>query len=385
MNPMPKTIGLIGWLWRGNFGDDLMAVLHAVRLKALGYNVVAWQLGTDRTKQYDIATVDTIEALVECSDAIVYAGGGLFTNAHRLMEPLGDFGESMERLCQSIRLRGIPLLLSSVGGDGENTLLSTTQVKMIELASSVTLRNEEDVAWFTRRFNKPYQVFPDIVWRTPTDLAVATVAPSAVLRHNPGSRAEKMLLVTLAALANVAHRRLRLKRVRCETQPVGAHYSKDECYTSLNQMLTLLSETKLVVTHRLHMGIATLAFGGYAIALRPEEKTRLVFERLGMSRFVAEGSGALLKKFALISAIFFGKSLPQLSPSVRRELSAAADGHIQAINLHLQQTLTHSLAERKRHNRSLHVVARTRNHDVLQHSPLASMVANDLQDAHRTG
>ncbi|MBK8725018.1 MAG: polysaccharide pyruvyl transferase family protein [Holophagaceae bacterium] len=325
-----RTLGLVGWYWRGNFGDELMALQYALRLRASGFKVLGWQISKSTAARYCIEIVEHVDELINRSDALIYGGGGLFTNAHRHMEHSNNFSGAMLHLAKLVKLTGKPLILSSVGGDGDSTLLSETQSTLIRAASLITIRNAEDSPWLDR-FGVPYEVYPDIIWRAPIDLDLKPAsALDTLIKHQCG-RVEEWMLRSLRKGLEWTGAPIRYVPFYSE-RPIMAHHDKEGFYHhQIEESLALIQRTKLVITNRLHLGMTVLAMGGSTLLVRPEPKARMVFERLGMSRFIVEQRMGLLGKGSSILSVLRDKSEPQLSVHQRNHLAMEADNHIVSI------------------------------------------------------
>lgn len=161
-----KTIALHGWYWDGNFGDVLMAVMHARVLRDAGYRVVVHRLPPHHAAAFQLETTSSVDELLRQADALVYGGGGLLTRNHRDRTEVGPFAEDSNALLAGLERRRIPLLLCSVGGDGED--LGTWrpwQEGFLRRASGISVRNDADRTW-VERYNPAVVWHHDIVWQS---------------------------------------------------------------------------------------------------------------------------------------------------------------------------------------------------------------------------
>lgn len=327
-------VGLVGWFRRRNFGDDLMGIQIAMRLRASGFDVSVLGMSRQSAEDFGIDTIEDVDTFVDRCDVVVYAGGGLFTCAHGAMEEEDGFGADMIRLCARIRRAGRELALISVGGDGSATRasrLTASQLAFLKTASLITFRNEEDLPWAQTLRLAP-AVYPDIVWRSARDLGITSRPKSLVVLHNQ-SRKRRLVTAAAGALARLRpSSSFRPIVYRCEYYEPEQMSPGEVCFTSVRSALSMAAEARICFTNRLHLGIVVLSLGGQTFLTSPERKARLVFAREGWSRRIL---GAGIGDFASVlrrEMDFVSGSGAGPDPKELERLARQANGHFRALN-----------------------------------------------------
>jgi Polysaccharide pyruvyl transferase len=331
-------VGLVGWYWRGNFGDDLMAAQYITRLQRAGHRVKVWNLSNAVDMASASCMCATIDELMEGVDVVVYGGGGLFTDAHAKMEPHGDFGASMLKLTELIKKNGVPLILSSVGGDGRPPTLTVPQKALLELASFLTLRLNSDRFW-VKEINSNFLVFPDVVWRARIDLDVAVTESAAnnkkvLLSHSPPWW--ELLAIRCALLLRKRTRKFKVVQVVTEQPGWAVCDSSILQYSGLARFVAEMSSVDSVFSSRLHLPIFALSFGAGYLGYKREPKaecafheacipTKSVGDSIGERRF-----GSVLRCIGLVRAVLFGQFAHGEANSLEK-LAQDANGHFEIL------------------------------------------------------
>lgn len=302
----PLKIGLIGFYGRGNFGDDLMSILIGRRVCELGHRcmVVGMQEVTART--YSLEAVPSPEALGDDLDAIIVGGGAILAHppvwaSHSLDTYLHGAIGDLETVITRCRNQGVPLLAVSIGGDGTPAeRLMPFQRRLIETASFATVRNLEDIALF-RAFGKGATWHPDIVLDTgrmfPPPLCPArlrkTVGIDLYLRPLFAHGA----LYVPSLIKIIAHVRRDVDFVFIDTTsrqkaafravrpPRCVSNTRSYQFGSLEEDLSLIAKLDLVISNRLHLGVAALSYGVPFISLMGQAKTRFFMKQTGLADF----------------------------------------------------------------------------------------------------
>lgn len=106
-----KKVAIWGWYSYGNFGDDLMAVLAARKLKQLGASPRVYGLLKSIAHAENVESVSTLSDLLDGADYCVFGGGGLL-----LDDP--ELDATISNVVMNLELRQIPYCVLSVGGSG---------------------------------------------------------------------------------------------------------------------------------------------------------------------------------------------------------------------------------------------------------------------------
>lgn len=303
-------VGIMGYYEYGNFGDDLMAVLFGLVLKQLQVEVVIYGLCPAYASVGGFTVVDTVDALVDQSDILVYGGGGFLLpvdyTRRRFIRPgqaghIAKHAQTLQRLADRLRATDIPLLILSVGGDGSYSEKNGAVFKreLIQRASFVSVRNPEDLATI-ERLGIPGAAYTDVVWQ------FATFFPSrrrnnrrlriGVDIYNYGLIKRKafylpVLLFCLPLVhpdkdfvfidttnAGIApFRALRPPWKRPNTSSYQFHDPAED--------FRLINSLDLVISSRLHLGVAGLSCNIPFLSVAGGGKTRLFMKNSGLSHF----------------------------------------------------------------------------------------------------
>jgi polysaccharide pyruvyl transferase WcaK-like protein len=111
-----KTVGIWGFYFAENFGDDLMAIQIAKMLKSIGVNPLIFDLSPILAARFELeATADICDFCIR-SELIIIGGGNLLAQKHTW--PNGPF---MKKICE-LRMAAEHFMKDihalSIGGDG---------------------------------------------------------------------------------------------------------------------------------------------------------------------------------------------------------------------------------------------------------------------------
>jgi len=311
-------IGLFGFYWEGNFGDDLMALLAAAAVRRLGHEPVVAGLAPELAQRYGIARVATAAELVAATDRVVLGGGGLLTGPREdAGGPARHFAAALQELVGAAEAARKPLWAWSLGGDGQGSEapLKPGARRLLESSAFVggTVRRLADVP-LLEAAGKPVEAFPDVVltigqtrsWLNPPGtLAVETTRPAGARRHvllGLGDRREDRwprwwLRRVVArwpgvAVGSVALSAAEWHRDRKRWPEAGRYRIVRE--PDPVRLLDHLAAADLVVAYRLHLGLAAWSLGTPFLACCPRPKVAGALAELGAGPSAQVGSAAAL-------------------------------------------------------------------------------------------
>lgn len=294
-----SRVALCGFYAHGNFGDDLMAVLIGWHLQQQGVDVSVLRLCEPYAKPFGFRVVDSISQLLEGVDLVVFgAGSMLVPQAASWVPAVGMIrrdrmqSEERSRLLQELHDRHIPFCVVSVGGDGRHSSLSATTLDTLRAAQRVSVRNPEDLL-VLERIQARGQHFPDIVWLT------SEVSPIPRARNKRyrvgvdiywGNIIKQGALYLPMLIWMIARHRTDVDFVFIDTSnrsrntfralggPCNGNHIKRYQFQNIEEDLELIASLDLVVSTRLHLGVACLSYGIPFISLFGERKTQLFME-----------------------------------------------------------------------------------------------------------
>lgn len=292
------TVGLFGWYHKGNFGDDLMAMMFTEELVKRGYEVVLWGIEAKKAEQWGAKTSRDVDSFLSSIDVLVFGGGGILANAH----VRDDFDRLVEGIVQEASSRRIPVHGVSLGGDGTLApeCVSSGRKALLEHVSLLTVRNPQDLD-DVARFDVQAHFHHDVVWSCPQyaslDLVrkeraeskkriLANVEEKSVYRRSfivaiqianflsPASRAEYLSIIRESGELHTLQNRLQNSGLMDYTS-----------YPGVEKTLRRVGAADILISSKMHIGMCALAMGIPFVSVFGEEKTRIMMENLGIERF----------------------------------------------------------------------------------------------------
>ena len=346
----PPRVALAGFYGRGNFGDDLAAVLFGLFLKRIRVPVRVYKLCASLSGEFGLEAARTADELLDDAQLLVWGGGGLLApwadRTYGLLYP--GVAEEYDSLIGAALRRGVPLSALSVGGTGAypSPLTPRYKQRLLESATYVSVRNPQDLALLARhRVAGDY--FPDVVWQTATQFPAERtrsdrrrigidVYPSNLLRQKALHLAAWLQLIVWkrrdCEFVLLDTTNARVKAYRGLGVLVRGRNARTYQFHDLRQDLQVLASLDLMVTTRLHAWMACVGYGVPAISLAGEKKTTLLLENLRMEDacFGRGRSGRFLR--LMLSKDRLERFLRDFPfPDVAR-LRAESDGHFRRLS-----------------------------------------------------
>jgi len=289
-------VGLFGYYSYGNLGDNLMAYLLSKHIKKIGHVPIVFTKSPDFMKGWGAELCSDIEALVQRSDVIVFGGGGLLIPRRKRNEQQTDFNQDLGTVLKTAERKGVPRIGISLGGAGKplDQIIPEERQELVRGLSYVTLRNREDVQ-LLEQAGIEGEFLDDLVWTT------AEQVPIAKKRSNGRRRIGFNLYLTQSRRFRLLRKILGIiVRLRRDVDFVflDIHPSPEVAFRAFaparlpkNCTRKTLSEVEdacreaasldLLVSTRLHLGVMTMTYGGTTVAYAGQEKTRLLYRRIG--------------------------------------------------------------------------------------------------------
>lgn len=257
----------------GNFGDDVMNVLMGIRLKELGCTPYLYRLNRRIAQDHGLYTVDTLKELIEDAAFAIIGGGSWLESKH-----LGDdYENDFKDLLFHLESYKVPLHVISIGGDKKNefSLLSKERQDLFlsEWFRGGTVRFYGDVKTLSDS-KKPIQYFPDIVLLGNEFFSKKTknLDSKKVLHIGITTWQSKDLeiLIRLVKLINLFGLRIKLTFIRTHLEEYGVNYEyipenisgnsiSVYQYRNLNEFYGMLTDLDLIISFKLHPGVAALS------------------------------------------------------------------------------------------------------------------------------
>jgi hypothetical protein len=351
-------IALWGFHAYGSFGDDLAAGILATHLRERhGANVVAHRLCAPYAARFGIRAAESVDDLVEGSDAVVFAGGstlesGLPPGSRRvgLGANLGGHSGDSARVVSRAVERQIPIVGISIGGDGRHPrqLYPPSKEAFLQQARYISLRYTDDLALLEDR-GKKGAAFPDVLWRAPS-LVPGSRPASGRLRIGISIYAGQLIpqrafwippLLYSAALIRRDVQFVFIDSANAARSPFralpripgirGRHHS----FNDPDVDLQLLASLDLLITTHLPVGIVAMSYGVPFLSVAPEHRARRLMRDLGLSDRCFSGSDAsrlwsLLRSRSALETFLRDHPVPRVE-----ELHRESAGHLEALSREL--------------------------------------------------
>jgi polysaccharide pyruvyl transferase WcaK-like protein len=289
-------VGLFGYYSYGNLGDNLMAYLLSRHIRSLGHEPILFTKSPDFMKGWDVKLCASTDDLVSQADVIVFGGGGLLIPRKNMNETQADFTRDMGAVVRAAKAKDIPRIGISLGGAGKSLdqITPPERQELIRELDHVTLRNSEDLQLLDQA-NLDGAFFNDLVWTTADQVPVPGKRASDRRRigfnlYLTQSRRYRILRKILGMIIRL---RPDLDFVFYDIHPgagdefkafAPAHMPKNCTRKSLTDIEDSCREAAtldLLVSTRLHFGVMMMSYGGTTIAYAGQEKTRLLYTRIG--------------------------------------------------------------------------------------------------------
>lgn len=286
------TVGVVGWYHRGNFGDDLMAMMFAKELRSHGTDVLLWGIRDVEATRWGAKSTSQIEEFLESIDVLVFGGGGLLANA----SVEDQFDRFLSGLIRKATSQNIPIHGVSLGGDGtlDPETVSPGREALIRAADTLTVRNKRDVA-DVKAFGESATFAHDMVWTCEkyTETASSRGAGQEeriLINVEEKSKARKLYVLAACGIQMVSGQRkfdfiniIRtqnphhgLQRKLSDTGIINYHQ-----ITGVDDCLHRIEQSSLVISSKMHIGVVALALGIPFISVFGEPKTKMMLSGIG--------------------------------------------------------------------------------------------------------
>jgi polysaccharide pyruvyl transferase WcaK-like protein len=305
-------VGLFGFYSHHNYGDNLMAFMLARYLQQQRMEVVVYSKVEGFRAIVNADTETDLKQFVESVDLIVLGGGGLLVPHYG--SPT-SFDRELSQLVDICAAREKEIIGISIGGAGVpfEAIEPGARRNLLEACRYITLRNEEDLPLLSET-GVPGECFADIVWCTPTFIPrepreeSKQLSIGVCLRLSRGRRRKLVDLVfALIQLLKPKYKLVYLA-VNPDDFRTGSAValnprwglSSRHALVNMEAASEIISSLDVLVTNKLHVGVVAMSYGIPVFTLGAEQKTKLLFSRLGLSRYFW-GAREFHKLFRLLS------------------------------------------------------------------------------------
>ncbi|MEM8904659.1 MAG: polysaccharide pyruvyl transferase family protein [Actinomycetota bacterium] len=345
-------VAIWGSYKHGNFGDDLMAVLFARRVREAGSSPIVLQLDPELAARLDLHVAGSVPELLDEADLCVM-GGGAMLEAGSLRWAARGYSRDLERdllaLWRCARGR-VPVHASSIGGSGATSPLRLSPAKAVLLRSGVvgasTVRLPEDVL-LLRRLGVEATYHPDVVLGASRSFAGERTRRDdrfrvgVNLNVRTGSGLTRRLLDWAAADPAVElvflHTHLPGHAAGYEVLPDRSDRVAHHRYRDPDETTAALAELDVLVSSKLHVGVTALSYDVPFVSYAGKAKSVAFLRSIGADhlRFRSgedERVVSLLER-ALLEVTASGGPARSLLPGEQlRDQRARSHGHTDAVD-----------------------------------------------------
>lgn len=301
----------------GNFGDDLMAVAISRELRLMECDPVVFRLSDEIASVEGFCTIKALDDAETDIAGVVIGGGALLVNYSRDNEIDRRHYSDIIELTDFITKRRIPVLILSVGGSGLMSEPLPVEIQaLFELPEvrKVTVRLESDKLRLGG-LGERVEYAPDVVLLSANLLTTKVHKRKIRAVHLP----DMLFFRALLRFAGIWHGLF----TGIQLVPVGtylrSHWGRlDELgvrrelgrtvrqgvYTTPTNTLSVLAQADLLVSYKLHLGVAAMSVGTPFFSYSGKRKTVGFMRSIGLGHRCISRYGVwrLMKSLLRLSA-----------------------------------------------------------------------------------
>lgn len=297
----------------GNYGDDLMGVMFAHRLKHLGADPTVYRLDPAFAETYGVKTTQSLDTLLANAEFCIVGGGGLLTGKSKLSALDQEIEDGYEAFALATQKYDCPIYPLSVGGDGrgEATPLPKGRHSLFSspTCERTTVRNQSDIA-LMNHLGKEAVCYPDVLWSAPNYWNLAKPEnTSDILKigiNLADTRKHRALVSTIDLLSKLNPQKVEIHLIRSHLAQYPVNYEMlpashqahlySHTYSDPVETLAFLGSLNVLVSQKLHLGLSALAMGVPFISYGGQGKTHTLLKSIG-----AEGAIIPTTKLATLN------------------------------------------------------------------------------------
>lgn len=335
-------IFLWGAYQQGNFGDDLMAVLFAKKMEAMGHSVAVYDICDLEAKKNGLTVSRDVMAGIRDADAVVMGGGAVLKEAQLLRMIVKSAPRRIEQRYLKLRRAALkynkPVYFASIGSDsiqgfGDISLARQALFKS-NCVKGGTVRLIRDVSLLAKR-NIKADFHPDVLMGTASHFGHApaewqfdkprillnfhkrhTHVGHAIVDHVRKTMPNAEILVTRSHLAESG---FTYEWDGSDRDLALLPY--EDCMSFCQELRTM----SLVFSSKLHVGLTAMSYGVPFISVGGRGKVRTQLEQLDLQDLCYVDPKSVDIPTLLANVADIKARLDQILP----EIAQGAKGHFQ--------------------------------------------------------
>lgn len=304
-------VGLWGSYDKGNFGDDLMAIIFCKYLQQCGHSVTVYNPSEALKEQLACESTHSIRGFVSTNDVIVIGGGGMLINnslpRFLLKRTAFEFEKSFYDLYTLVRKYQKKIIPISIGGASAGYMNNPYKKKLFSSSytHAATVRLPSDLHFLDHTV---FKYIPDVVLATPHFYKKP--------REVPAGQKKKLVLnlkkKTAGALMDVLQKSGVFDTYEVVTFSSHAHYlaelggyeytldGANFQFDRIAEAVDLLMNADVVISSKLHVGVTALSYGNVFISYKGPAKAKEFLKTENLEHYIMDDEQQIAQKLAVI-------------------------------------------------------------------------------------
>ena len=295
-----KVVPIFGAYFNGNFGDDLMAYLFAECLETKGYIPLLWGGPNYEINGKIWKSVKCVDTFLENAKCVVFGGGMVFCDSF-----FPEYWNSMEKIIDVCENKDIPIILVSVGSDGDFKNINPVAKRLIRspVMKAVSLRLKSDLAFVQENtHNTEISCYQDIILTS--SKIKERLSKEKVLFCITVSKWEKILMHFLILL--MKRKKIKVNSISQfidKTPNASSYYKVRNNHLEnkgVDSLIEAVKESDIVIARGLHVGMFGIASGATFISYKGTYKTSSFLKEVNLVNNYIQSCSLFFKPFLFL-------------------------------------------------------------------------------------
>lgn len=330
-----------------NFGDDIMAIMLGDWLKSRGHEVGVFRLTETVSNRHQLRSFDVCETAVRWADLVLLGGGAVFGEMVGSSDVRSAYDDDIGDLVAALhhhKKQAVGVSLG-VGATSQRVRWTANQEKLLNsphfVEGSVRLKRDEE--WL--QGYGTFKYIPDIVFSCcSVNMRPMSVSPRFVWNVPRFTSEGGLERVVTSCVSKFAGGESHLQSVYGRGLPPSANshisrellsLSPDRFESPFDLIQQYSNSPAVVISTKLHLGIALLATGCIFISVGGKPKTSGALIEYGLTELLCSKTQFPIRLLRLCSNSYRQK-LATLVRRVVPSLRVAAEDHFALLHRHLE-------------------------------------------------